>query len=227
MITLFHGDYIEASRNELARIKSISQDKDVREVEGKNLDTQALTQALESSSLFGGDTVVIVYGLLKALGRKTKQAEAFTSILAGSSASVYLWEDKEIAPTLIKQLGGSAAVRLFKLPSVIFQFLDALAPGNTQKILSLYGELIAFEAPELVHSMLAKRVRQLLMLADNVTPAGLAGWQASRLTTQARSFSIKQLRALYQELVDMEYSIKSGATPFSLAQRTRQVLINL
>lgn len=227
MITLFHGDYIEASRNELARVKATVANKDIREVEGRTLDTQALTQALESQSLFGGDTVVFIYGLLKALGRKTKQAEAFTAILTGATGDIYLWEDKEIAPTLLKQLGPKAAIRLFKLPTIIFQFLDGIAPGNAKKMLALYDELIALDAPELVHSMLAKRVRQLLMLADGTAPAGLAPWQASRLTTQGRSFSIKKLRELYQELATMEFSIKSGATPFTLAQLTRQMLINL
>lgn len=227
MITLLHGDYIEASRNELALLKAKSAGAEVREIDGRTLDTQALTQALSSSSLFGGDCVVIIYGLLKALGRKTKQAEAYTAIIAASEATVYLWEDKEIAPTLVKQLGKNAAVRLFKLPTVIFQFLDTFAPSQIKKTLALYDAVVAADAPELVHSMLAKRVRQLLMIGDGVTPAGIAPWQASRLTTQARSFSMEKLRSVYTHLCDMEYAMKSGTSPFTLAQATRQLIISL
>jgi hypothetical protein len=75
--------------------------------------------------------------------------------------------------------------------------------------------------------MLVKRLRQLVMLADGEAPVGLQGWQVTRLTTQARLFTIKQLLSMEKSLLTREFAIKTGASPFSLTEHIEQVLINM
>lgn len=229
MITILHGDYSEAARNELVHLKEHAKGKEIRELDGRGLDETNLTQALSSSSLFGGDTLIVLTNFLKSLGRKNKNAERLCAILTdeAKNADILLWEDKEISASILKLLGSGAAVRVFKLPSIIFQFLDSLAPGNTKKMLTLYEQLVEIEAPELVHAMMGKRVRQLIMLANGVTPPGLQGWQAGRLTSQAKLFSIEKLQSFYQLLMMIDYEIKTGRSAFSLAQQTKQALYDL
>lgn len=229
MITILHGDSIEASRAELVRLKEKAKGKEIRELEARGLDETNLTQALSSSSLFGGDTLIVLTNFLKSLGRKNKNAERLCVILTdeAKTADILLWEDKEISASILKLLGTGATVRIFKLPTIIFQFLDSLAPGNTKKMLTLYEQLTEIEAPELIHAVMGKRIRQLLMLADGVTPPGLQGWQAGRLTSQAKLFSIEKLQSFYQLLAAMEYEIKTGISPFPLRERTRLALVDL
>lgn len=219
MITLIHGNFTESSRREFIRLKNDAKEKDVRSLEGRTLDAAGLTQALESNSLFGGGTVVFIENLFGKLGRKIKLIEALAEIINKSSVDVILWEDKEVSATVLKNLS-KADVKLYKTPAIIFQFLD-------QPTLKLYATLTENEAPELVHAMLAKRIRQLIQLKENVVPVGLSGWQLTRLTSQAKLFTMDKLLDMYKKLLDMEFSIKNGSSPFSLSQLTQQLLVDL
>ena len=228
MITVLHGSYSEASRREFMRRKEEAKNKEIRTLDGRSLDGAGLTQALESQSMFGGDTIVFIENLFGKLGRKVKLIEQLCQILvrAGSSVDIVLWENKELGVTVVKSLPG-ADVQQFKIPSVIFQILDGLAPSGSSHVLSLYTTLVQTEAPELIFSMINRRVRQLIQIRDGVVPEGMQGWQASRLTRQAKLFTIGTLLGMYKRLLSMECSIKNGSSPFTLAQLTEQFIIDL
>ncbi len=228
MITLLHGDNVEASRNELNVLKSQAKGKEVRQLDGKHLDATGLTQALESSSLFGGDTLVIIENLFGSLGKKISHVKEFASRIASCQGiDVILWEEKEVGKTAIDNLGKNSTVRLFKTPVVIFKFLDAIKPNNAKFLLSLFHQTETLDAPELIFTMIVKRLRQLIMLADGVIPDGLQGWQAKGLTNQARLFTIEKLLSMEKKLLDIEYSLKTGASPFTLRQHIEQFLIEV
>jgi hypothetical protein len=214
MIILLHGDETIASRSEFIRLKNEATNKEI--LEARTIDETSLTQSLESGSLFGGVKTVFIDNLFSTLGRKIKLIEKLAGIIRSSSSNVVLWERKEVGATVIKSLG-KADVRVYKIPPIIFQFLDK--PG-----IALYQQLVAVEAPELVHSMFTRRLRQLIQLGGGVTPEGLQGWQASKLTQQSKLFTMDKLLAMYKKLLDMEFSIKNGSTPFSLKELTEQFL---
>ena len=162
---------------------------------------------------------MFIENLFGKLGRKIKLIETLATIIRASTSDVVLWEDKEVGITVIKSLV-KADVRLFKTPTIIFKFLD-------HPTLALYEQLVETEAPELIFSMLTKRMRQLLQLADGEIPAGLQGWQAGRLTAQAKLFTIDRLTVMYKKLLEMEFSTKNGSSPFSLRQLTEQFIITI
>ena len=224
MIILLHGDQTEASRAEYIHLKDAAKQKEV--LDGKTLDETGLIQAVESQSMFsakggpasgwGGDKTVFIDNLFGKLGRKIKLIEKLATIIRESAVDVVLWEDKEVGATVIKSLG-KVDVKLFKMPGVLFQFLDTFSLKTYQKL----------QEPELVHFMLTKRVRQLIQLKDGATPAGLAGWQAGKLTSQAAGFTMERLLAMYKRLLDMEFSIKNGSSPFDIRQLTEQLLLDV
>lgn len=228
MITLIHGDMIEASRAELTRLKNESKAQEVRQLDGKGLDDTILTQALESQSLFGGDTLIIIENLFGKLGKKIKLIETLCKLLvsASSTAEIILWEDKEVGVTVQKNLG-NATVKLYKTPQILFQFLDSLKPKNAATLLPMFQKLIGTTVPEIVFVMITRRVRQLIQLADGVTPDGLQAWQASRLTAQAQSFTIDKLVAMHAYLVAIDIGTKTGSSPFTLAQQIEQFIVSL
>lgn len=227
MIVLIHGDHIEASRNELNRLKDSAKDKEVRQLNGRTLEVGGLTQALESESLFGGEILVIIENLFGKLGKKTKLISDLAALITRSAetADIILWEEKEVGATVIKSLGTKAKVQLFKTPVLIFQFLDGLRLGNTKILLTLFEQLVATEPAEIVFVMIVRRLRQLIMLKDNVTPEGLQPWQAGRLTNQAKLFTMEKLVSMYKKLLEIEVSIKSGSSPFILSQLLEQYII--
>lgn len=228
MITLLHGDYIEASRNELTRLKEKAQGKEIRVLDGRTIELSDLTQSLESTSLFGGDLVVVIERLFGKIGKFPKKIEQVASIVAkNGTTDILLWEDKEIGATPIKHLGRDVTVRLFKLPVFIFQLLDGIRAGNAKQLLTLFSQIQETDAPELVFSMVVKRVRQLIQIADGVAPEGVAPWQLGRLTTQRKSFTMGELLLHYAALHDAEVRIKTGVSPFTMAQHLEQFFISL
>jgi hypothetical protein len=226
MITLLHGNYSESSRKEYIRLKNEMKSKEIRVLDGRNLDTAGLTQAIESNSIFDGDTVVCIENLFGKLGRKLKLIESLTAIINNSSADIVLWEDKEVGVTVLKNLP-KAKVSLFKIPSVIFQLLDSMAPNAAIHVLPFYLTVHETEAPELIFSMIVRRIRHLIQLRDGIVPDTLQGWQASRLTRQANLFTMDRLVVMYKQLLDMEFSVKNGSSAFTISQLIEQFLVDL
>lgn len=231
MIILLHGDHMVASRAELTRSieESKSRGMDVRQLDGKTVDTLSLTQAVESSSLFGGGVFVVIEGLLTMHGKKERQATRLIDILKRSAGSVdsLLWEDKEISKTAVGLLGSKVTVRLFKVPPVIWELLDGIKPGNAVRLLALLTQVFARDAAELVFSMIVRRIRHLIMVRDGVTPEALQGWQAGRLTSQAKLFTMDKLLAMEKALLEIDVSIKTGTSPFPLAQQLELFIVDL
>ncbi len=229
MIVLLHGDHIEASRKELARLISENEGKEIRRLDGKTLDQTILTQALESGSLFAGDTWIVIENLFGKIGKKIKLIEQLATKIknAADTSNIVLWEEKEIGKTVITTLGNRITIKLFKTPAVIFQFLDNIKPGNAKILITLFQQLLEHDAPELVFSMIIRRIRQLMMLRDGVTPPVLQGWQISRLTSQTKLFTMEQLRTMHARLLDIDYSVKTGNTPFTLRERIELWIMEL
>src|SRR3989344_9404164 len=143
MITILHGDHVEASRAELVRIISSAKDKEIRRLDGKTLDQAALIQAMQSSSLFVGNTpLVVIERLFAGKNKKSKEFGAVIDILNKSAdqCETVLWEDKELDATTLKSLG-NVQNRLFKIPPKIFQLLDNLKPQNAKQLLTAYQTL--------------------------------------------------------------------------------------
>lgn len=229
MLYLIHGDNTEAARNKLVELKTAAKNKEIRELNGKRMDPNATVQALESSSLFGGDVMVVIEGFISAAKKREK---AFTTAIAqlvsaSGSVDIVLYEEKEVEKGTLTKLGPTCQAMLFKTPVVIFQFLDSLRPGNAKTSLLLFGQVVAREPAEIVFVLMVRRVRQLMELADHIVPDGLQNWQADRLTSQARHFTIDKLVAMHKSLLDADIAIKTGSSPFTLAQRIEQILISL
>ena len=229
MITILHGDHVEASRAELVRIISSAKDKEIRRLDGKTLDQAALIQAMQSSSLFVGNTpLVVIERLFAGKNKKSKEFGAVIDILNKSAdqCETVLWEDKELDATTLKSLG-NVQNRLFKIPPKIFQLLDNLKPQNAKQLLTAYQTLSDSVPAELAFAMVVRRVRQLLAVAGGAKPTGLAGWQEARLTKQASLFTMEQLIAMHAQLLAAEYSLKTGVSPYQLSERIEQFLIVL
>lgn len=222
MLYLIHGGELEASRNKLVELKNLAKDKEIRELDGKKLDKTELTQSLESSSMFGGDVLVVIEGFISNAKKREKVFTETISRLvsAAESVDIVLYESKEIDKTVVAKLGNKAQEYLFKTPVVIFQFLDGLT-------LPLLQNTLATEPAEIVYVLTLRRVRQLIQVKENITPEGLQSWQATRLTNQAKRFTMDELVAMHAKLVETDIAIKTGSSPYTLAQHLEQFVISL
>lgn len=224
MITLLHGDHAAASREELTRRteEAKKQGKEIRRLDGKALDALTLTQAVESSSLFGGTVLVIIE---RFLTKDTKLAHIIKR--SADSADIIIWEDKEVGKTLIAQIDANASVKLFKIPAVIWELLDSMKPANASRLLALLSQVLKRDAAELVFYHVASRVRSLIMIKDGVVPEKIKPWQAARLTSQTKSFTMDKLLAMHGRLLSIDISTKTGTSPFPLAQQLELFFVDI
>lgn len=228
MITLIHGDYIEASRRELNRLKDKATGKEIIMLDGAVTDETDLIQAVESSSLLSFQKLVVIESIFSKNSRNTQLIAKFTSLLAKTDGvDIILWEQKELTPSIMRKLGNTIVNRLFKVPPRIFTFLDGIRPGNASMLLPIYRSLITNEPSELVFAMLVKRIRQLIQVKDQIKPVTISPWQLSRLTMQSNSFTMEKLTGMYKKLLTIEQTLRTGVSPFTLSQQIELFIINL
>ena len=230
MIILFHGDDIESSRTAFQEYITKNAKGDIRRLDGKHIDETALIQSLESHALFAEQQCTIIENFFSPLGsRKTKKAEQYAGHFASvpKEQIVILWEPKELGKELLGLLPKDSIATVFSYPKIIFTFLDSLKPGNTQSSLGYLSQLTKTEPIERIWSMVVTRIRQLMECKDGVMPDKTSPWQQSRLTNQARLFTIDKLVQMHTQLRKSEYTLKNGMTPFQLTDLLEQILIHL
>jgi DNA polymerase III delta subunit len=100
MITILHGDHIDASRKVLQKYKEPEKGVELRVISGRQLDDNTLVQTLESSSLFSDSTRVIIEQLFSSLSKQQKRIEKVCSVLKNNAKqNIVIWEDKKISPS--------------------------------------------------------------------------------------------------------------------------------
>ena len=113
------------------------------------------------------------------------------------------------------------AVCVTQITNHIFEMVDAVAAGNQQKALDLYYDLLTLKEPSMRIMYLISRQFQILLNIkdmsqkgfDNNTMAQKAGippFAVRRNVTQAKGFTMQQLKQAIRDGVDFEEAVKTG-----------------
>lgn len=108
-----------------------------------------------------------------------------------------------------------------QITNQIFDMVNAVADKQQKKALDLYYDLLALKEPPMRILFLLARQFKLLMEVkeldnhgyikkDIASKTGLHPFVVGKYQEQAKSFSLKQLRRIIEESVDIEESVKSG-----------------
>jgi len=224
---ILHGDNLVASRKFLNEKinQAVASGSEILKLSGEKLTLGTLQQALESKSLFVTTRLVIIENLLSLPPSKTKNR--LTNYLRKNFfENLILWEKKEI-----RSLTGfkKATVRLFKLPTTIFRFLESLTPEGKEHSLSLLHTCLNQDSAEMVFYMLIRQLR-LLIIAKDLGVRGLdkmADWQKTRLVRQAQKFRLSQLIVLYRQLLKIDYEQKTGRASMPLSSQLDLLIASL
>lgn len=219
MITIIHGDDLKASRDFLTQKKQES--KSPLSLDGSTLDMTQLVQALSGDGLFNEKKDVFIEQLFSKK-KKGKELDSFIETLSTySDLSVFLWEGKILERKTIS-LFPNAQEKYFKLPQMLFTFLDNIMPSNSRQLLPLYHEVLSTVEPEVLFAMITRQMRLLLFLkkvGDNPIDEvkRLQPWQVQKLKKQADAFSDDVLCNMFLELHEIDYKIKTGKSSLSLS----------
>ncbi|PJE67598.1 hypothetical protein COU95_01515 [Candidatus Shapirobacteria bacterium CG10_big_fil_rev_8_21_14_0_10_40_9] len=213
MIKIIHGDNIVQSRKRLTEIleKARKEGTEIVYLDGTKVTITEVRSALESGSLFGKNRLVVIENL-------KEKPEILTYLKKGKfDNDLILWEQKEIKREIIP----GVELEIFKLPPLIFSFLESIRPGSSKESLRLLSELKKGEEPEMIFYMLVRQFR-FLILARDLGDSGLSDlslWQQKKFLKQAENFSLEQLLEIYRKLLEIDFKQKTSSDPYSLSSR--------
>ncbi len=214
MIKILHGEDIVKSRKRLTEIieEANREKKEIIYFEGEKVSLEEIRSALESNSLFEKSRLVVIenpknkpeiFDYLKNYSMREKE-----------ESDLILWISEEVDEKILP----NAEREFFKPSSLIFSFLDSLFPGNFQKSLKILSQLKESEEPEMIFNMLIRQFR-FLILARDLGEAGLPNqphWRKQKFLNQAKKFTLEKLFAIYQMLLEIDFSQKTSTNPYSL-----------
>ena len=216
---LIHGDNVVASRELRFKVveKAHKAGVEVVALDGKKLELVDLMQALGSASLFGDDRLVVIDGLMaRPASKARKEILGWLATADTKPESLVMWEGKSVTAAQSKKLNPKQ-VQEFKLPKVLFNFLDSIRPNNAKGLLAMLSSVRQTEADELVFVMIARQVR-LLLAVKTGDGAKLPAWQRNKLSRQASLFELGALKRLQRRLVEIDHSLKTGNAPLTLPE---------
>lgn len=214
MIHVFLGDNVEASRREFIQTK---EEYKIKGYEIIPLTTDNLAELdrwlAQSAGLFTEKKVFFGENLLGKKEHKTVLRKYDT---LDSSVIIVIWEET-LEPRLGKFIFKQAKLHASKLPHNIFQFLDAVWPGNGRPALTLLNAVATTVNEHLLLVMLQKRIRDLILIKQKLKPEKpLAQWQISRLQAQAGKWDEKRLFSFCDALYRIEVLTKTSAGYYSV-----------
>lgn len=228
MITIIHGDDITTSRMYFFEEKKKYPDSVL--IDGGTIDATSLSQQLSSSGFFQEASPLFItdfFGKKKA----GKELDGLIKLFSESKQTVFFWEAKTLTP---KQSGvfPNAEVKLFKLPQVLFAFLDALTPHNQKQLLSLFHQALKTSDADMLFYMLIRHIRILLALSEPSTSrieevARLQPWQQKKLVSQVNRFSKEKLLYAHSQLFQIDEALKTGKSTTTLTNEIDFFLLSL
>jgi len=228
MITLIHGDNSVLSRKQLTQEieKRVSSGKKIRSFTASELSLSTLTDALQSTSLFGDEQVLVIERLFKMRAKNVR--DQMLAILAAQTAfDIVLWEDSNVTAINLKLLQDVKPIVLaFKTSPLVFQAIDLFGnPREKERLLQQLHAASKQDTAEFVFAMLASRIRQLINVAEGET-AALKPYTLQKIRRQAQYFSLKKLLKLHQKLLEIDLHQKSSTSLLSLEQQLDLVALD-
>lgn len=216
MITIIHGDDIVASRKFFNEEKS--KKDNIKSFSG-SYSLTSIMQAFEGS-LFDNEISIYIESLLD--NKKNTEKEGIINYLSTQKnlGNVYLWEDKEI-PLKTLQVFKNSQNKVFKLPKLLFTFLDSIKPDDGKQLIILFHTILEQSDPDFVFAMILRQFRLLLAVSepDSIEEIKRLGpWQITKLKKQSSFFTEKQLLVQYNKLFTIDNKLKTGTLILTLTQ---------
>jgi DNA polymerase III delta subunit len=225
-MTILHGENVIKSREKLVKLMTEAKQagKEIERLTAKQLTPAALETALQKTSLFGTEQVVIIEELY-SLPRSTKKNQLI-EIASKANVEVILWEKRDLTPTMLKKFP-KAIVEHYKLTNTLFAWLDAFSPTTPKKkYFTLSQQAQKADGEHTCFAMLARQVRLLIQIKDGTTPAGLP-FVINKLKNQAQSFSLAQLLKIHSQLYTIDIKAKTSASFLTVGQELDLLGVNL
>ena len=120
--------------------------------------SQNIPDALVQDSLFEKEKLVVINNS-NLINKST--LNWFKKKSESINATLVIYQDKTLSKTFLKSLPKVDKEEEYKLPKIIWTFLDSFYPGNIKVILSLLHDLIKKQPIEFIFMLLVKHLRDI------------------------------------------------------------------
>ena len=201
-IIVLHGDNESVSYQRLEKFIDVAKG---RGWEVSFLDNpEGISEKLSGVSLFGQKPFFVIRSINKWPPASLKKIK---KVLEKGEGTVVIYHNDFLGKTIIDSLPKGVKFEEFKLPRLIFDFLDSFYPGNATRTLQILHELVVKEPPEFIFALLAKHIRDIFWVTtDSELP--YPPWRASKLKSQAAKFKKGDLKRLINELAEIDIKVK-------------------
>src|SRR3989344_4394737 len=201
MIAIIHGDSTDESREYFLKIKTTFQN--LLCLEGQNSTEEDLINFFSGGNLFFEEKNLAIENLLSK-NKLGKNLDGLIAILNEHErkSNIIIWEEKEVRQKNLN-LFPKAQIQIFKIPKLIFNFLDNIKPGNGKNLIVIFNKLLDSTPVEIILYMMVRHLRLLITTAstDKLNTIDefnkIAPWQEGKLERQAAFFDPNELINLY------------------------------
>ena len=205
-IILLHGDDTQRSYERLAKFIDEARKRKWKIVRISD-NEKDVKDFVSSPELFGTKQFFILDGLknlskknLLWLKRDSQKIEA----------NFIIYEQGLLSSALIKNLPRGIRIEEFKIPKIIFRFLESVKPGNSKEVLKLLKELTKNKNLEFIFAMLSRHLRDLYWVKKSPSDIPYPSWRVLKLEKQASSFTTEKLRNFISKLSEIDIENKTS-----------------
>lgn len=169
--------------------------------------SQGIEENVSKVSLFGSERFFVVKDV-KILGKRDLEWIKKKSVNLPGTLIIY--NEGILAKNILKSLPDNTKIEEFKLPKLIWTFLENIYPGNSDKVVKDFHRLIVREPPEFIFSLIAKQLRDLFWMASNPESTKFELWKISKLQSQGKRFNSNLLKLLIEKLAVIDFEAKTS-----------------
>lgn len=186
-IIVLHGDYTTRLYERLNKFIETAKER------GWEIINDEISQ---TPSLFNKESLTIVrkYNLI------SKKDISHISKVPGT---LVVYNEGHIPQLFLKDLPKDTKVEEFKLPKIIWNFLDNIS-------IKLLHEVIKTEPIEFVFSVLAKRFRDLYWVQVSPETLSYQPWQISKLKKQSEKYTTREVIQIINKLAEIDIKVKTS-----------------
>lgn len=166
-----------------------------------------LQETLSSASLFSNERFFVLRDI-KRLGKK--EIEWLNKKYSDLSGNLIIYHEGYILKTILLALPKDVKIEEFKLPVIIWSFLEHIYPENSKQVISEFHKIIERDAPEFIFSLIAKHFRDLYWAKVDPSSMTFPSWKISKIKFQNSKFTEDQLKEIIERMSEIDVEVKSS-----------------
>lgn len=204
-ILVIHGDNVSAAYEKFIKVKSDAKNKNWQTLSlDENTD---LKVSLTTPSLFSEKRLFVLENI-----KKIKRTDLMWLIKNATqlTGNLLIYEKGFLPAWVSRNLSPNIKLQEFKLPKIIFTFLESFSPDSCQKSLQYLHAVKKSEPIEFTFALMAKHFKELYWVKSDSSSLPYNSWRVGKLKKQAGKFTFAKLKKIINQLAEIDIEAKTS-----------------